>query len=327
VAGPGRPYTQRVYAVVTGAAGFIGSNLVDGLLAGGHRVLGVDCFSDYYDPALKRRNVAGFRDHPGFELAEQDLRSTDVRALIDGADIVYHQAGQPGVRTSFAAGFEEYCSQNILATQRLLEAAKDAATSQVVFASSSSIYGNSVELPTGEDRLPQPFSPYGVTKLAAEHLCSLYAANWGVPTVALRYFSVYGPRQRPDMAMHRLIRSCIDGTPFPLYGEGHQIRDFTYVGDVVAANLAVPETDPPPGTVVNIAGGTTVSMLEVFDLVGEVVGSPVVVDRRPAQAGDVARTGGRAEMARKLLGWEPVVSLREGLGRQVEDLQRRMAAS
>ena len=225
-------------ALVTGVAGFIGSNLADLLLADGHEVVGIDCFTDYYDIAIKRSNIAQAQVHKNFRLVEEDLLDCDLRALLDGIDAVFHQAGQPGVRLSWADGFETYTRLNVLATQRLLEAAKDSSIDRLVYASSSSLYGAAEHYPTSEVDLPAPMSPYGVTKLAAEHLCSLYHRNYGVPTVSLRYFTVFGPRQRPDMAMHRLIDSAINGSEFTMFGDGSQIRDFTYVGDIVKANIA-----------------------------------------------------------------------------------------
>jgi len=307
-----------MYAVVTGVAGFIGSHLAGTLVLNGYRVLGVDCFTDYYDPSIKRANLAELVRTPRFELAEVDIRHANLERLLDGADAVFHQAGQPGVRGSFGAGFAGYCAHNVVATQRILEAAKTVGTPRLVFASSSSIYGNAPSYPTTEDDLPQPYSPYGVTKLAAEHLCRLYAANWGLSTVSLRYFSVYGPRQRPDMAIQRLLLGIQHGLAFPLFGEGTQVRDFTYVDDVVRANIAAGTAEVEPGTILNISGGSNVTMLEVIELVEELTGARVLLDRRPSQAGDVQRSGGSAHQAHIVLGWEPKVTFREGLHAQVE---------
>jgi nucleoside-diphosphate-sugar epimerase len=303
--------------VVTGAAGFIGSHLSEALCAAGHEVLGIDCLTDYYDPAEKRRNLLSVSTWPGFEFEEADLRTVDLEPLIEEATVVFHQAGQPGVRKSWSTGFNDYCEHNVKATQRLLEAAKAVATPRVVYASSSSVYGNAPTYPTVETDLPRPFSPYGVTKLAAEHLCGLYAANWGLSTVSLRYFTVYGPRQRPDMAMRRLADAAVAGTPFSLFGDGRQVRDFTYVADVVAANLAAGFADVAPGTVVNVAGGSNAVMADVIRLIGELAGSPILLERSGSEAGDVQRTGGSTERAHQLLGWEPRVSLEDGLAAQV----------
>ena len=304
-------------ALVTGVAGFIGSTLNDALLAGGDRVLGVDCFTPYYERTAKEANLADARRSDRFELAEHDLRTCDIDPLLDGVDVVFHQAAQAGVRLSWSDGFADYAGHNILATQRLLEAAKRIGGTKVVYASSSSVYGNAAAYPTSEDDLPRPHSPYGVTKLAAEHLCNLYAANWKLPTVSLRYFTVYGPRQRPDMAMHRLLAAALSGASFPLYGDGSAVRDFTYVDDVVAANLAAADHDCEPGTVVNIAGGSSVTMTELLALAADVVGQAPAIDRQPNQPGDVARTGGTIDRARTKLAWKPFTGLRAGLTAQV----------
>lgn len=304
-------------AVVTGVAGFIGSTLAEALTARGDRVLGIDCFTPYYERPRKEANLARLRTKPAFELIEVDLRTADLEGLLEGADAVFHQAAQPGVRLSWAS-FAEYDSHNVLATQRLLEAARSAAVGRLVFASSSSVYGNAPAYPTAEEDLPRPHSPYGVTKLAAEHLCRLYAGNWGVPTVALRYFTVYGPRQRPDMAMHRLLEAGLTGQRFPLFGDGSAVRDFTYVGDVVAANLAAAAADCPPGTVVNIAGGGSITMAGLLTLAGDLLDGPVAVDPLAAQPGDVQRTGGSIERAGQVLGWEPRTDVRTGLAAQLE---------
>lgn len=311
-------------ALVTGGAGFIGSHLTDALLADGHRVRVVDCFTDFYDRDLKTGNVEQFRGNDRAEVIEADLRDADLAALLDGIDVVFHQAGQPGVRLSWGEGFGAYESLNVVATQRLLEAARAVPLRRFVFASSSSIYGNATRYPTTEADLPNPMSPYGVTKLAAEHLCGLYASNWGVPAVALRYFTVYGPRQRPDMAFHRIIRAALEQEPFPLYGTGEQIRDFTYVADVVRANLLAADADLAPGTVMNIAGGGAHRLSELIDLAGELTGHAVPLDRRPAQAGDVERTGGAIDKAQRLLGWSPATDVRAGLTAQVRWQQERM---
>ena len=304
-------------AVITGVAGFIGSSLADELLATGEAVIGIDSFTDYYDPAGKRRNLEHSMRHPSFRLVEGDLCDLDLVELLTGVDVVYHQAGQPGVRLSWSAGFPEYARLNVVATQRLLEAAKTAGVPRVVYASSSSVYGNAARYPTTEDDLPAPHSPYGVTKLAAEHLCNLYAANWGLSTVSLRYFTVYGPRQRPDMAIHRMVESGLRGAPFPLFGDGSAVRDFTFVSDAVAANVAAARADVAPGTVVNVAGGGEIQVSELLDVVGAACGSPVPVDERPPMAGDVRRTGGTIDRAVELIGWEPRRSIVDGVAEQV----------
>jgi nucleoside-diphosphate-sugar epimerase len=305
-----------VRALVTGVAGFIGSTVADALLARGDRVLGVDCFTPYYDRATKEANLSDARRSDRFELLESDLRSCDVESLLDGVDVVFHQSAQAGVRLSWSDGFADYAGHNILATQRLLDAAKSAGGIKVVYASSSSVYGNAARYPTSEDDLPQPHSPYGVTKLAAEHLCNLYAANWKLPTVSLRYFTVYGPRQRPDMAMHRLLAAALSGESFPLYGNGSAVRDFTYVDDVVNANLAAADRDCEPGTVVNVAGGSSITMTDLLAIAADVVGQAPVIDRQSNQPGDVAQTGGTINRAAALLGWKPSTDLRTGVTAQ-----------
>ena len=305
-------------ALITGVAGFIGSALADALVGRGDEVVGVDCFTPYYDRSAKEANLTGARRSERFEIREADLRSDAIDAALDGVDVIFHQAAQPGVRLSWSSGFAEYTSHNVLATQRLLEAVKriEHGRPRVVYASSSSVYGNAAAYPTSERDLPEPHSPYGVTKLAAEHLCHLYAANFGVDTVSLRYFTVYGPRQRPDMAMHRLLEAGLTGTAFPLYGDGSAVRDFTFVDDVVAANIAAATADLAPGTVMNIAGGGSITMSELLELAGKVLGTPIVVDRQPAQAGDVDRTGGSIDLAAARLGWRPAVDVVHGLAEQ-----------
>ena len=310
-------------SIVTGCAGFIGSHIVEACLERDDRVIGVDVMSDYYDVEQKRSNVEVALSHERFEYLEVDIKDMPLD-LLDDVDVIYHQAGQPGVRSSWRDQFEEYVQRNVSATQRLLEAAVQRDVGRFVYASSSSLYGNAERYPVDESMRPQPFSPYGVTKLAAEHLCSLYGGNFGLSTVSLRYFTVYGPRQRPDMATHRLFEAALNGTPFPLFGTGDQLRDFTYVGDVVRANLLAGEADVEPGLVVNIAGGGQCSMHELIALVEEVSGRSIQIDRLDPERGDVGRTGALTDRARDQLGWEPQVALREGLERQYEwHLSRR----
>jgi nucleoside-diphosphate-sugar epimerase len=315
-----------VRALVTGGAGFIGSHLVEALLERGDDVRVVDSLTNYYDLAQKEANLDRLASRSGTDIVLADLRDADVPALLDGVEVVYHQAGQPGVRLSWAEGFSVYDSCNILATQRLLEGCRDAPLSRFVFASSSSIYGEADRYPTLESDLPAPRSPYGVTKLAAEHLCGSYAATWGIPTVSLRYFTVYGPRQRPDMSFHRLCEAALGGDPFPLLGDGSQIRNFTYVADVVEANIMAAQAQLEPGVVINIAGGASVTLAEVIDLVGELAGAEVPVQRLPPAPGDVTRTGGSVERAHALLGWQPTTDVRDGLARQLEWHRSRRTA-
>jgi UDP-glucuronate 4-epimerase len=305
-------------ALVTGVAGFVGSHLAQALLARGDTVLGVDCFTPYYDRAQKEDNLAAARAHAKFEFVDADLRSVAIEPLLDRVDAVFHQAAQAGVRLSWSDGFGDYVGHNVIATQRLLEAVVAAQPgARVVYASSSSVYGNQPRYPTREDDLPKPFSPYGVTKLAAEHLCGLYAENWGVATVSLRYFTVFGPGQRPDMSIHRLCEAAIHGLAFPRYGDGSQIREFTFVDDIVRGNLLGADRDVAPGSYCNLAGGSEITLSELIALVGELAGAPVKVDRQPRQAGDAFRNGGSIRRAGELLGWEPEVSLRDGVSAQL----------
>jgi nucleoside-diphosphate-sugar epimerase len=303
-------------ALVTGAAGFIGSTLVERLLDDGDEVVGVDCFTDYYDPTVKRRHIEKASESDRFVMRELDLRTADIEALLHDVDVVFHQAGQPGVRLSWNHGFSTYETCNVLATQRLLEAARRTGVKRIVYASSSSVYGNAARYPVTEDMLPRPHSPYGVTKLAAEHLCGLYAANYDLSVVSLRYFTVFGPRQRPDMAIHRLIEAALDDRLFPLFGDGSHVRDFTFVADVVDANVRAGRAEIAAGTVLNVCAGGSTRMSELIDAVGAAVGRPVRIDPLPEQSGDVFRTGGDSTMARNLLGWRPTHSLEEGIALQ-----------
>lgn len=303
--------------LVTGCAGFIGSQIVEACLATGDHVRGVDLMTDYYDVNQKRANLAPLLAHERFDFHQSDL-ADGCDELLQGVDVVYHQAGQPGVRASWRDQFDEYLSRNIKATQRLLESSVQLRVGRVVYASSSSVYGNAERYPVDESMRAQPFSPYGVTKLAAEHLCSLYAANFGLSVVSLRYFTVYGPRQRPDMATHRLFEAALNGTSFPLFGTGAQLRDFTFVGDVVRANLLAGSADVEPGLVANIAGGGECSMIELIAMVEEISGHDIVLDRRDHERGDVDRTGAITDRAFRHLGWEPQTDLRSGLQRQHE---------
>ncbi|MCH8008706.1 MAG: NAD-dependent epimerase/dehydratase family protein [Chloroflexi bacterium] len=301
-------------SIVTGAAGFIGSHLADRLLALGHDVIGVDCFTDYYDRAVKEANIAEARTNARFQLLEDDLVTMDLPALLDGADYVFHQAGQAGVRPSWGAHFAGYLRNNIDATQRLLEAAKDAELTKFVFASSSSIYGDAKELPVTEETIPQPISPYGVTKLAAEHLCSLYATIYGLPAISLRYFTVYGPRQRPEMAIQHFLSACRNGETVSMFGDGTQTRDFTFVGDIVEANVRAMEA--PGSAVINVCGGSRISLTDLLGLLQETSGQPLDIKREPAAQGDAKHTFGDNSLAQRVLGFTPQTTLAEGVAAQ-----------
>ena len=307
-------------ALVTGAAGFIGSHLCEGLIDAGYDVVAVDAFTDFYPRPVKERNVAGLRQSPRFTLAERPIAEADWLALLDGVSHVFHLAAQAGVRKSWGREFRVYSEQNIEATQILLEACKARPLDRFVFASSSSVYGDRVPLPMREDARLQPVSPYGVTKLAAEHLCLLYHATYGVPTVAVRYFTVYGPRQRPDMGFHRFFLAAMRDRPATVFGSGRQTRDFTYVTDAVAATMAA--VHGRPGAVYNIGGGSRVELLEALEHIRRVTGRSLPLDRVETQAGDMRDTYADTTCAQRELGFAPAVALEEGLREQFEWMTR-----
>jgi UDP-glucose 4-epimerase len=310
-----------VKAVVTGCAGFVGSHLSALLLDRGAEVVGVDCFTDYYPRAVKESNLAPLRQQVRFRFVEDRLERMDLVPLLDGATHVFHLAAQAGVRKSWGRDFRTYTVDNVDATQALLEAVKGRPLVRLVYASSSSVYGDAAAIPMREDARPQPLSPYGVTKLAAEQLCCLYHANYGVPAVSLRYFTVYGPRQRPDMAFHRFLRAALNGDPVTLYGDGTQTRDFTFVADAVQATAAAGDRGAPGG-VYNIGGGSRVSMNEVLTLMERVVGRPLDVRREPPQKGDMRDTYADTSRARADLGFAPSTTLEEGLRAEKDWLAR-----
>jgi len=302
-----------VKALVTGAAGFIGSTLAEQLVADGADVVGLDCFADYYPRPIKERNLAGLLKGPRFRFVESTIQQADLASVLRDRTHVFHLAAQAGVRKSWGRDFAVYTSNNIEATQVLLEAVAHASTiERLVYASSSSVYGDLVAMPMREDALPQPLSPYGVTKLAAEQLCYLYYTNFRVPAVSLRYFTVYGPRQRPDMGFHKFLRAAIRREPVSLYGDGEQTRDFTFVHDAVGATIAA-ATRGVPGRVYNVGGGSRVSMNQVIEIIGRVAGRPLVVTRDDAQKGDMRHTYADTTRARQDLGFAPRVGLEEGL--------------
>jgi nucleoside-diphosphate-sugar epimerase len=302
-------------AVVTGAAGFVGSHLCRLLLDEGHDVIGVDSFTDYYPRDYKETHLAGLRGRSDFWMVDDDLLTMRLEPLIDGAEYVFHLAGQPGVRASWGQDFAVYTRQNILVTQHILETCRDFPIAKLVYASSSSIYGDAESFPTPETVLPRPVSPYGVTKLAGEYLCEVYRTNFGVPTASLRLFTVYGPGQRPDMAFARLVRCAIRGDAFQLLGDGEQSRDFTFVGDVVRAMVDAAQS--PWCGIANIGGGSRVTMNEVLAIVGELCG-PIQVARCGAAVGDVRHTAADCSAARAGFDYRPRTSLRDGLALMVE---------
>jgi len=304
------------HALVTGAAGFVGSHLVERLLREDVRVTGVDCFTDTYDPVLKRRNLEFARRNPGFSLLELDLSRDDLAPLPEVA-AVFHLAAQPGVRPSWGREFAAYVHHNVLATQRLLERYRGTALERFVYASSSSVYGDAERFPTAEDALPRPFSPYGVTKLAGEHLVLLYGRNFGIPVVALRYFTVYGPRQRPDMAFHRFCRALLLGEPLTVFGDGRQSRDFTFVDDAIEANLRAWRRAQPQA-VYNVGGGSQVEVLEAIAILERFFRAKARLEFQARPPGDPLRT--RADVSRLTadLGYAPVVPIDRGLEAEAE---------
>ena len=300
--------------IVTGAAGFIGSHLVEQLLQQGKEVIGIDDFNDYYDPVLKRNNISHLLDSPGFQLIEGNIQFLEWHLLLKNVEIIYHQAAQAGVRASWGQNFPTYVERNINATQTLLEAAKYAKSlKKFIFASTSSIYGDADMLPTHEGVCPQPISPYGITKLAAEQLCSLYYKNFGIPFVGLRYFSVYGPRQRPDMGFHKFFKAILESKPITIYGDGHQSRDFTFVSDIISANLAAATIPEAVGQVFNIGGGSSVSLSEVLKTMEEIVGTTIKKNYVETAMGDARHTSADVSKAKQILNYKPKIPLVDGL--------------
>ena len=306
--------------VVTGVAGFIGSHLAESLVADGHDVTGVDCFTDYYPRPAKEANLARLRDCAGFRLVEERLQDADLPRLLDGTDQIFHLAAQAGVRASWGREFAHYTDHNVLATQRLLEAALAARTPRLVYASSSSVYGDTPSLPLREDAVCRPVSPYGVTKLAAEHLAVLYQRNHGLATVSLRFFTVYGPRQRPDMAFHRFLAAARDGRALTVFGDGLQTRDFTFVDDIVAATRAA-ALSGRPGSVYNVGGGVRVALRDVLRLIEQVTGRRLTIDRDDAQKGDMRDTFADTSAAARDFAFRATVPLSDGLAREWAWLQ------
>lgn len=303
-------------ALVTGCAGFIGSHLVEKLLDLGFQVTGIDCFTDYYSPEIKRKNIQGFKDNENFELIERDILNVDLNTLVGNVDYVFHLAAQPGVRASWGRNFEIYTRNNILVTQRLLEACRDLDIKRFVFASSSSVYGDSRDLPLREESSLKPVSPYGVTKLAAENLCFLYYKNYSIPTVSLRYFTVYGPRQRPDMAFSKFISGILKGEEIRIYGDGNQTRDFTYVSDAVEGTLL--GRKGKPGKVYNIGGGSRISINQAVQIIEELTGKKAKIKYEPSEKGDMRDTWADISKAKEDLGYKPKVDIRTGLKRQID---------
>jgi UDP-glucuronate 4-epimerase len=303
-----------VRVVVTGAAGFIGSHLVERLLSLGHDVVGIDSFTDYYARAAKEKNIAAARSNPRFTFATADLAQDDLGPVLEGAEVVYHLAGRPGVRAALMQ-FDQYWRENVVATQRLLEAVKGMRLESLVYAGSSSVYGDAEVFPTAETALPAPLSPYGVTKLAGEHLAYVYWKTYQVPAIRLRYFSVYGPRMRPDLMLSRAMQAMHEGRVFDVYGDGEQTREFTYVSDAVEGTIRSAERGAP-GDLYNLGGGSSVTVNHVLDLLAETSGMELKRRHVERQPGDHRRAGASITRARIQLGWEPRTALREGLAAQ-----------
>lgn len=309
-------------ALVTGVAGFIGSHLAERLIADGYEVIGVDAFTEYYDRRLKDSNLACLRTRPGFRLVEADLATADLVGLVRGCDLIFHLAAQPGVRTSWGDDFRRYLERNVWATQRLLDALRHWTGHKLVVASSSSVYGDAERYPTSERDLPRPISPYGVTKLAAERLCLAYGRSYGLPVVALRYFTVYGPRQRPDMAFSRFIAALHERREITVYGDGQQTRDFTHVADAVEATVQA-ATGGVTDDVMNVGSGSRVALLEVLTDLSRLLRQPLRIRWQSPQPGDARDTGADLELARRALGYAPRVDLATGLRTQVDWWLRR----
>ena len=301
--------------LVTGCAGFLGSHLSERLIDMGEEVAGVDSFTDYYPRQVKERNVEALRNHARFRLFELDLGSDPLEGVLDGVDTVFHLAAQPGVRGSFGASFARYAHDNMLATQRLLEASTAARVRTFVYASSSSVYGDSLAYPTPEDTRRAPISPYGLTKLATEELAAVYGRLDRLHTVGLRYFTVYGPRQRPDMAFARFFASALAGNPVKILGDGSQVRDFTFIDDAVSGTIAA-ALRGRPGAVYNIGGGTQVKLIEALGRIEQLLDRKIKVEHLPVARGDVRRTRSDPRKAAIELDFSPRVGIEEGLTRQ-----------
>ena len=310
-----RPFAGRV--LITGAAGFIGSHLTERLLAEGTELVGIDCFTDYYDRELKERNLTGSLGHRNFTFHALDLSTDDLDGLLEDVDTVIHLAGQPGVRLSFGDGFATYVRHNVLATQRLLEEAVRNPVDRFAYASSSSVYGDAPSYPTSETSERNPVSPYGMTKLATEELCNVYHRNFGVAAVGLRFFTVYGPRQRPDMAFTKFLSRAVNDQPLPLIGTGRQIRDFTYVDDIVEGTIAAAQHGTPGGAY-NLGGGQPVELRHALDLISELLGRPIALERIAGGLGEATRTGCDGTLAERDLGFVPRTALRDGLAAQLD---------
>ncbi len=308
---------------VTGVAGFVGSHLAERLLADGHEVSGIDSFADNYDRSLKERNLGALRSWNMFHFIEGDLMEVALQPLLEGVDWIFHQAGQEKERTNWASAFTHYTESNVSVTLRLLEAAlRFGWIRRFVYASSSSVYGEAARLPVLEDELERPRSPHGITKLAAESLCSLYHRRFGLPTVSLRYFSIYGPRQRPDMAFHRFCKAIVCREPLSLYGDGYQTRDFIYVDDAIEATVRAAAVTEATGQVLNIASGTSVTLRSIVEQLEKISGSRISVAVDDSQRDDVHHTCADIQRAQQILGYRPRMGLQDGLTQEFEFIRR-----
>ena len=302
--------------IVTGVAGFIGSYIAERLIKDGNLVIGIDCFADYYCVKIKEKNLENLLSFDSFKLMKDDLLRINFDEVLEGVSGIFHEAAQAGVRASWGADFKIYCDNNILATQRLLEAIKNTNV-RLIYASSSSVYGDTKKIPMEENDKPMPVSPYGVSKLAGEHLCSLYHKNFGTDVISLRYFTVYGPRQRPDMAFHKLIKAALTDSEFVIYGDGSQTRDFTYIDDIVEANINGFQKGES-GEIYNIGGGHRIDMNSVIETISEIVGKKIKVKRIEKQKGDVQDTLSYTDKANKDFNYKPMFSLEEGLKQEIK---------
>jgi len=304
--------------LVTGSCGFIGSTLSQKLLGLGHQVLGVDALTENYSPAIKAANKQGLLENMNYSHADMDLFDCDLEPLMENISGVFHLAGHPSVHSSWGPDFNVYVNRNIIVTERLLKAALESRVPKFINSSSSSVYGRAKTTPTRESDSRSPVSPYGVTKLAAEELCTLYGTEFGLNSVSLRYFTVFGPRQRPDMAFNKLVTAGLQSSPFPLHGNGSQIRDFTYVEDVADANIAALLAQTDPGDVFNIGGGSPISMLDAISMLEEIMGLKIEINSGPLGPGNPMITQANCGSAHNILKWEPKVGIFEGLKRQVD---------
>jgi UDP-glucose 4-epimerase len=308
-------------AVVTGAAGFIGSHLSEKLISGGHQVTGVDSFLDYYPRRIKESNLEKLKSSSGFELIEGNILDINWGPVLSETDVVYHLAAQAGVRASWSKNFVVYTKNNIEATQLLLEESKKSKIKKFVYASTSSVYGDTVDIPMRETSVLRPVSPYGVTKLAAEDLCYLYWKNFGIPCVSLRYFTVYGPRQRPDMGFYRFILAALEGRDITIFEDGNQTRDFTFIEDIVRGTILASERGRE-GQAYNLGGGSRISVNEVLKMLGEIMNQELKIQYAEKQKGDMRHTFASTDRAREDFGYVPEVSLKQGLTSEYKWLDR-----